>query len=454
MARRIKTAKKRKGKSSKPKLSNPDFRARSHFPLPPVAAVEARLRASLPSPSDAKTPRMSLRPGLPPKRLRARLLTLPLMAVLMVTLVWRQWPSLSEALRVLALEGLWEGAPLEATRQALSKRLGTLPAQLFAQLYEEALTRLRATQSPPPAAPGSLQASLQERFTARWAADGSTREGLRRKLKELREATTPLGGKMLAVVELFTRRPQQTCYTEDAQANDKSFCRQLLEALPVGGLVVFDLGWFGFPFFDQLTALGKCFVTRLRAKTAYQVVEVLGAGACWRAELIELGLYRANPCQQPLRLVSVLWGTTWYRYLTNLLEPDKLSAREVAALYRQRWRVEEAFLLTKRLLGLAYLWVGDSNGVPIQLYATWLVYAVLTDLCVQVAQVLEVPLAQISLAMVYRSFYHFSQAEARGYRYGLLMFLFENAKLLGLVKAKHKRQKEREAFEMEIWGSS
>lgn len=27
------------------------------------------------------------------------------------------------------------------------------------------------------------------------------------------------------------------------------------------------------------------------------------------------------------------------------------------------WRIEDAFLLTKRLLGLSYLWVGGSNGV-------------------------------------------------------------------------------------------
>lgn len=452
MTRRIKSAKKRKGQPAKPKLSNPDFRARHHFPLPAVAAVEARLRAVLPGPTDAQVPRVILRPGLPPKRLRERLLTLPLMAVLMVTLVWRQLPSLSEALRVLALEGLWERAPVEVTRQALSKRLRALPAELFAQLYAEALTRLRATQTTPPAAPGSWQANLQGRFTALWAADGSTLEALRRKLKEAPEAATPLGGKMLAVVELFTRRPQQTWYTEDAQANDKSFCRQLLEALPVAGLVVFDLGWFGFPFFDQLTADGKFFVTRLREKTAYKVVEVLGAGSCWRDEIIALGVYRSNPCSARVRLVSVLWGTTWYRYLTNVLEPDQLSAREVATLYRQRWRIEEAFLLTKRLLGLAYLWVGESNGVQIQLYATWLFYAVLSDLCLQVAQVLEVTLAEVSVEMVYRSFYHFCQAEARGYRYGLLLFLFENAKLLGLVKAKHKRQTEREAFDLEIWG--
>jgi Transposase DDE domain len=450
MARRIKSRKKSKDKSSEAKLTtNPDFRARSQFPLPPVTAMEARLREILPT-SAEQMARMILRPGLPPKRLRERVLTLPLMAVLMVTMVWRQLPSLTEALRVLALEGLWDDVPVDVSRQALSQRLRALPASLFAQLYEEALARLRATQTRQPAAPGSLQ----ERFTALWAADGSTLEALRRKLKELGEQETPLGGKMLAVVDLFTRRPQQTWYTEQARANDKSFCRQLLEALPVGGLVVFDLGWFGFPFFDQLTADGKFFITRLREKTAYKVVEVLGQGTCWRDEIIELGAHRSNPCRERVRLISVLWGTTWYRYLTNVLDPEKLTAREVAALYRQRWRIEEAFLLTKRLLGLAYLWVGDANGVQIQLYATWLFYAVLTDLCQQVAQALEEPLERISVEMVYRSFYHFSRAEARGYSQGIVMFLFENAKLLGLVKAKNKRQKEKEAFDSEIWDSA
>ncbi len=43
-------------------------------------------------------------------------------------------------------------------------------------------------------------------------------------------------------------------------------------------------------------------------------------------------------------------------------------------------RVEDAFLLTKRLLGLAYIWVGDSNGVKIQILATWIFYAVLNQL--------------------------------------------------------------------------
>ena len=82
-------------------------------------------------------------------------------------------------------------------------------------------------------------------------------------------------------------------------------------------------------------------------------------------EIIQMGLYRSNPCQHPVRLVSVLWGKTWYYYLTNVQDTQFLSPQQVCELYRRRWRVEEAFFLTKRLLGLAYLWVGGSNGVQI-----------------------------------------------------------------------------------------
>jgi Transposase DDE domain len=446
MARRLKTSKKsRKQKPTQKLTANPDLRPRSTCPLPSIAEIEHRLRAVL-------TPGLFAARRLAggTVKLRDRLLTLPVMAVLVVSLVWRQVPSLSEALRVVAREGLWDFAPFVVSRQALSQRLRALPAQLFAQLYEDALGRLRQTRLTDPPAADSVRA----RFTALGAADGSTLEALRRKLKELREPQMPLGGKMLAVVDLLTRRPQQTWDTAQPQANDKTFCAQLGAALPVGGLVVVDLGWFSFPFFDALTEAGKYFVTRLRAKTAYQVVAVLGASAHWRDEVLALGAYRSNPCRHRVRRVSVLWGTTWYHYLTNVLDPQLLSAREVCELYRRRWRIEETFLVTKRLLGLAYLWVGDRNGVEIQLYATWLFYAVLADLCDQVAEALDQPLEKISVEMVFRSLYHFARAIDSGESPELVPFLVHHAKLFGLVKADRNRHKERQQQDLEIWGTS
>ena len=52
----------------------------------------------------------------------------------------------------------------------------------------------------------------------------------------------------------------------------------------------------------------------------------------------------------------------------------------VAELYGRRWRIEEAFNTVKRLLDLSYIWTVSLNGIKLQLWVTWLFYAVLIDL--------------------------------------------------------------------------
>ena len=68
-----------------------------------------------------------------------------------------------------------------------------------------------------------------------------------------------------------------------------------------------------------------------------------------------------------------------------MLDPQRVVARQVCELYRRRWRIEDAFALTKRVLDLAYLWTGSSNAVQLQIDATLLFYAVLLTICQQVA---------------------------------------------------------------------
>ena len=170
-------------------------------------------------------------------------------------------------------------------------------------------------------------------------------------------------------VDGLTRRPIAAFYSDNANANDKRFGDQLLLALPTGGLAVVDLGFFSFPLFDKFTQARKYFVTRQREKTAYKVVEVRVVAAHHREEIIEFGRHCFYPCRHLVRMVSVLWNGQWHRYLTNVLDDKQLTRREVCQLYTRRWRIEEAFLLTKRLLGLSYLWVGGQNGVEYQVYA-------------------------------------------------------------------------------------
>jgi hypothetical protein len=123
-----------------------------------------------------------------------------------------------------------------------------------------------------------------------------------------------------------------------------------------------------------------------------------------------------------------------------VVDPQRLPAVYVAALYWQRWRIEDAFNIVKRLLGLAYFWVGSVNGVMVQVWATWLLYAVLVDLTDAVAEQLKQPFGELSMEMVYRGLYHFTQAYHRGDADDPVTYLAAKAQRLGILKRKRKQR--------------
>jgi hypothetical protein len=125
-------------------------------------------------------------------------------------------------------------------------------------------------------------------------------------------------------------------------------------------------------------------------------------------------LIRVEGCAPLLRLVEVRFERQWYRYLTSVIDPRLLPAWVVADLYRRRWRIEEAFFIVKRVLNLSYLWTGSENGVLLQVWSTWLFFAVLVDLGDALADELELEFDRISLEMLLRGLYHFSLARQRG----------------------------------------
>jgi len=261
---------------------------------------------------------------------------------------------------------------------------------------------------------------------------------LQRVLRDAREI--PLGGKLLALLDLPSKIPIQVWLDENATANEKSFLDDRVKALLAAGtLLIFDLGFYAFPFFDWLTDNGLAFVTRARALTAFHVQEVLFQSPLVRDRIISLGVYRSNPCKHPVRLVEVCIGGIWHSYLTNVLDRNVLSRADVVDLYGRRWRVEESFLLVKRLLGLAYVWTGAFNGIQLQVWATWLLYGVLIDLSDAVAEELSLPLDQISVEMVYRSLYHFTVAYQRGEASDPVTYLAAQTDL-GIVKRRRKHR--------------
>lgn len=133
-----------------------------------------------------------------------------------------------------------------------------------------------------------------------------------------------------------------------------------------------------------------------------------------RYKLIKLGTGRGGAPILTGRLIEITVGKTSYSYITSVLDPVLLPPYVVADLYRRRWRIEEAFHTVKRLLGLSYLCTGSINGIKLQVWATWLFYAVLVDLGDAVADELSLPFDRISLEMIYRGLYDFSVAYDKG----------------------------------------
>jgi hypothetical protein len=396
--------------------------------------------------------------------LRWRVLTLPVMVALLVALIWRQVPSVRALARLLARDHLLWESPRQVSQQALSQRLRCLPAELVGQVLHETLPALaaRATARARPHPPAVARALA--RFGRVWMVDGTTLEHVFRKVGLLREGagtgTAPSGGKCAAVLDLASHLPVQIWVGDAPTANDKRWLPALRDLLGVRpddaddalaaqpaeltrGLLVFDAGYYAFAFFDWLTEHGVGFLTRAKVDAAFEVERVLVSSPTVRDRIIRLGKYRSNRCRHLVRLVEVQVGTTWRTYLTNVLDPQALSLPDIIDLYSRRWGIESAFLLVKRLLGLSYLWTGAFNGIAMQVWATWLLYAILVDLADDVADTLGVPLERVSLEMVFRGLYFFSLAAARGEALDPVAYLAAQHDL-GILKASRpKRARER-----------
>lgn len=372
--------------------------------------------------------------------LRARVLTLPVMLGVVLAMIWRQVPSVSELLRVLERERLFWVPAQRLTQQAVSLRLRALPAPLFAEVVITLLPTLqaRATGRGRPLPPPIVR--TQRHFAQVWAVDGTTLEALFATVGLLRDRPgTTLGGTLEAVLDLRTKLPVQLWLDPDPVANDKRFLDRLQAILPPRTLLVVDRGFYSFAFFDWLANHGHGVVTRARALSAYDVERTLVETPRVRDRIVRLGRYRSNPCRSPLRLVEVEIQGRWQAYLTTVLDPAVLPTGDVVALYARRWRIEEAFLQTKRLLGLSYLWSGAYNAIAVQVWATWLLYAVLIDLTDAVAAELDQPLDALSIEMVYRGLYHFSVAFQRGEATDPAAYLASQP-TLGIVKRRRKHR--------------
>jgi hypothetical protein len=239
-----------------------------------------------------------------------------------------------------------------------------------------------------------------------FALDETTLDPLARRLPDLR--TVPRGddrllpGTLAAVFDVRRQLWRTVVHLPDPHENEKLACRGLVAGLPRKSLLLFDLGSFVFAWFDDLTAGGMLWASRLREKTSSEPIHVFAEDGETLDALVWLGAHRADRADRAVRLVQFRRGRTLHRYLTNVRDPRRLPLGEIARLYARRWDIELAVKTAKTDLGLHLLWSAKAAVVLAQVWAVLLVAQVLQALRVLVAAAARVDPFDVSLPLLVR----------------------------------------------------
>ncbi len=311
--------------------------------------------------------------------------------------VLRGFTSQRALWRLVSLQGLWDYPRVPISDKALYKRLANDGPGVLERLFR-AITAVVVETAPTPPATLAPFAPLIV------ALDETTLDQVARTLPALRDVPPGdrrlLPGKVAAVFDVRRQLFHHVQLIANPHQNEKAAARSLLATVPRGSLVVADLGYFGFAWFDELTSQGYHWVSRLKEKTSLIPVHTLYHDAPLTDELVWLGACRADKARHLVRLVSIQRGEAVHRYLTNVWDPRQLPAAEVVALYGDRWTIEQAFKVVKRDLGLHLLWSAKPAVVEAQVWAVLLIAQVLGAIRGEVAAQAAVPIAEVSLPLL------------------------------------------------------
>lgn len=147
--------------------------------------------------------------------------------------------------------------------------------------------------------------------------------------------------------------------------------------LPRGSMVVFDMGYTDYKWYQSLMASGIFFVTRLKSNAR---VEHLQKRAGRKAEgvTVDRTIMLGN-ITDPLRMITYRDPETG-KELSFVTNATHLDAKTVAELYKERWQIELFFKWIKGNLKIKTFLGTSKNAVMTQIWIALIVYLLLAFL--------------------------------------------------------------------------
>jgi hypothetical protein len=282
---------------------------------------------------------------------------------------------------------------MPVSRQAFSKRLRTLPWEVFRDLLGSLLGSLSDLVNPGPSLfHGLFTGQAIDRTVVDVAArligvwKGKTGAGIEPSKK------SQIGLDTMYDVTLGVPR---VVVIEGARSREIESARTMVQKGLHGprAIYVLDRGYVSFALLRHVTQEDSFFVIRVHRRARYQRLKQFGP----LDFLVRLGVsLPERQTQVDVRLVGVREGRETYWYFTNLLPEHGIAPQDVRVLYRMRWQVELFFRTLKRRMNATKFFCFHPNGIRLQIYVAFCVHVLVRILMTRSAQAHRLPVQALS----------------------------------------------------------
>ena len=334
-----------------------------------------------------------------------------------IAVIYLAPPSLSHLLektRRADPEGLLP--QVDASAEAFFQKCKGFSSRFFLALYHRFVKRILRVV---PKSYSAELAPIWEKFTDLLAIDGSRLDKIAHRLKILwKEDAAVLPGCLSAVYDLCRGVAVGLDFNNDAAASESKRGVKIIEALKAGSLILGDRLYCTLKFFRALEKQ-HCFgvfrrnmvvsIEKIRRFSKRKLVE--GVVEDW------LVLAGKGKHARQLRLVILTRGKKKHEAVTNVLDPKRLSAKEIVTLYPYRWQIERLFYDLKEVLNLHSFYAANPNAVAMQVYAAAIVHVAFRVAQAKLADTLDIEpealspkklfphLAVVSIKLIEAEFY-------------------------------------------------